>query len=232
MSTQADEKRRFYSQPETARAYDGQRFGGPGGARVNARELSIVGSLLPAHGRVLDLGCGTGRLSAHLQNLGYSVVGLDTSAEMLRVARSRTDVPAVNGNGFALPFRAGAFDAVVALRVAFHFRELAPLLSSARDVLAPGGVLVVDTSSWSPRAHVALGSRSWGGKVWIHRPAQVRRVAAELGYAVEAEAPCFLFTPVLYRRIPLPCAVALERLERIVPPSLLCRSFWRLHLLK
>ena len=42
-----------------------------------------------SRGRVLDLGCGTGRISLQLARAGYDVVGIDRSEEMLRVAQER-----------------------------------------------------------------------------------------------------------------------------------------------
>src|SRR3954466_10685547 len=50
---------------------------------------SLVELLAPKPGeRVLDLGCGTGHLTARLTEAGAAVVGLDSSGEMLEQARS------------------------------------------------------------------------------------------------------------------------------------------------
>src|SRR5262245_37304941 len=68
--------------------------------------VRTVAALPPA--RVLDVACGTGFLTRHLQG---EVVGLDQSARMLDVAREQ--VPAatfVEGDALALPFAGGAFD--------------------------------------------------------------------------------------------------------------------------
>jgi ubiquinone/menaquinone biosynthesis C-methylase UbiE len=75
----------------------------------DVRELErIVASLAPA--RTLDVACGTGFLTSHLQG---EVVGLDQSASMLAIAAQR--VPAgefVQGDALALPFEDGSFDRV------------------------------------------------------------------------------------------------------------------------
>ncbi len=155
-------KQDFYSRPEIANAYDEQRFGGASGAWVSAREIELVLELLPPFRGVLDLGCGTGRLSRALATSG-AVVGLDTSAAMLAAARRENPARLVQGDAFRLPFADASFDAVVALRLAFHFRELGPLLREARRVLRPGDVIVFDTYAWSPRAWLPLDAERWGG---------------------------------------------------------------------
>ncbi len=143
-------------------------------------------------------------------------------------SREGASIHLIQGDAFALPFPATLFDGVVALRFAFHWRELGPLLAEMRCVAAPGAPLVFDTYVWTPRALLALDAARWGGKVFTHRPRAVRALAAELGLAVEAEVPCFLCSPYVYRRLPLPAVRALERVERVVPPRWLCRVFWRL----
>ena len=50
-------------------------------------EAAFVASLAPPGARVLDAGCGTGRVAARLAELGYRVVGVDADEEMLALAR-------------------------------------------------------------------------------------------------------------------------------------------------
>jgi SAM-dependent methyltransferase len=221
------DKRTFYSQPEISDAYDQQRFGGASGARVNAREVEIVLSMLPGTGRVLDLACGTGRLSRAIQARGQAVVGIDYSRPMVEKSVA-SGIPTAVGDAFATPFRDGTFDAIVSLRFAFHWADLAALLREMRRLVAPGGVLILDTYSWSPRSLLPLGRRRWGERVFLHDRPQVRRIAAGLDLRVVQSVPCFLFSPYLYRLAPLPLERAFESMERRVPASWLCRVFWKL----
>jgi SAM-dependent methyltransferase len=54
-------------------------------------EAALVGLLLPRGGRVLDAGCGTGRVAIELARRGYDVLGVDLDAGMLD--RARRDAP-------------------------------------------------------------------------------------------------------------------------------------------
>ena len=51
-------------------------------------EATFVSGLLPPPARILDAGCGTGRVAVRLAELGYDVVGVDVDASMLDVARA------------------------------------------------------------------------------------------------------------------------------------------------
>jgi trans-aconitate 2-methyltransferase len=98
--------------------------------------------------RVLDLGCGTGRLTAVIAERVHDghVTGLDRSASMLETAaawlRDREPrVTLVLADGAALPF-AGAFDAVFSAATLHWIHDHDALFRSIRSALKPGGRLV------------------------------------------------------------------------------------------
>ncbi|MGI8916826.1 MAG: class I SAM-dependent methyltransferase [Chloroflexota bacterium] len=227
-NTQVQAKRAFYRQPDIAGAYDAQRFGGVSGAHVNARELALVGELLPFGGPIADVACGTGRLTAALRQRGDIVLPCDASLAMLRVAASHQVGPVVQADAFALPIADATCTGAVTLRVLFHFVEPGALLAELRRVVRPGGTLVCDTYSWSARSLFPLSRRRWGATVSTVNRQRFRALANSLGWAVRAERPCFLVSPYIYRRLPLPFVLVLERLERQLPSFLLCRAFWAL----
>lgn len=57
-------------------------------------EAAFAASIVPAPARVLDAGCGTGRVAVRLHELGYDVVGVDVDATM--VAQARADAPGLD----------------------------------------------------------------------------------------------------------------------------------------
>ena len=114
-------------------------------------------------GRVLELGCGTGRVLVPIARDGVSIVGVDRSAPMLahavtrarRSARARRPALA-RGDVRALPFRAGAFATVVAayglLQSLVTDDDLDRALAEVARVLVTGGRfgidLVPDLAAW------------------------------------------------------------------------------------
>jgi SAM-dependent methyltransferase len=94
--------------------------------------------------RVLDAGCGTGRLAAALADSGLARVwGVDASPEMLAVARAKTRSAGFKeGRLEALPFKDGWFDAAVAWLVV-HLVERQAAFRELRRVLRAGGRLAV-----------------------------------------------------------------------------------------
>ena len=99
-----------------------------------------------ADGRVLELGCGTGRITEPLVKAGVDVVGVDRSAAML--ARARHPASSVRADIRALPFRPHSFAMVLApygiLQSLTRRGDLQSTLVSAARVLRAGGTLGID----------------------------------------------------------------------------------------
>jgi ubiquinone/menaquinone biosynthesis C-methylase UbiE len=115
-----------------------------------------------ADGPVLELGCGTGRISLPLAKTGASLVGIDRSAPMLaraqrRLARARVTnrTLLVRGDIRALPFRSRRFPLVIApygiLQSLVRERDLAAALESIASVIGRGGRLGIDLVPDLPR---------------------------------------------------------------------------------
>ncbi len=94
--------------------------------------------------RVLDVGCGTGRLSVALVERAYAKVwGVDASAEMLAVAKDKVQgVAFKRADAESLPFKDGWFERAV-LWLVIHLVDRPAALAEARRVLATDGRVAV-----------------------------------------------------------------------------------------
>jgi SAM-dependent methyltransferase len=129
--------------------------------------------------RVLDLACGWGRHAVELARRGLAVVGLDRSEILLREARATDRVARpvwVCGDVRELPFR-GGFDAVVCLFSSLGYflsdAEDLRVLTAVREVLRPGGSLVLETMHRDAVVR-EYAERDWwkgeaGEHIWVER---------------------------------------------------------------
>lgn len=107
---------------------------------------------------ILDLGCGSGPVTAALRQQGRHVIALDYSPDMLQLAARRlagqgaATTGLVRGDSRRLPFRDQALDAVVCLGVISYVQDYACVLREIRRVLKRDGRLVLSTrNEWNPR---------------------------------------------------------------------------------
>ncbi|PYO58463.1 MAG: hypothetical protein DMD83_03840 [Candidatus Rokuibacteriota bacterium] len=97
-------------------------------------------------GRVLDVGCGTGRFSRLLRDvLSASVYAVDPSADMLGQAPRPDGVWLVRAAAEALPLKGGSIDAVFAAMVYHHIADKEAALGECGRVLAPDGLVLLCT---------------------------------------------------------------------------------------
>jgi ubiquinone/menaquinone biosynthesis C-methylase UbiE len=117
--------------------------------------------------RILDVGCGTGRLASGLEAVfqGAELVGVDMSAGMIRRASVRRDPSAffVVGCAEAMPFAGGVFGLVVVTLSVSHWWDAVAGLGEVRRVMAPGAVLVAAEAVTVPGARQGV-MRAWRGK--------------------------------------------------------------------
>lgn len=98
----------------------------------------------PAPGRLtLDIGCGEGRVSRDLRELGHRVIGMDRSPSMIAAAREADpEGEYVEADAAALPFEDGSADLVIAFMSLMDMDEMPASVRELARVLEPGGLFV------------------------------------------------------------------------------------------
>lgn len=129
-----------------------------------AQEEEHMMGLLAANskgvGHVLDLGCGSGEISASLKSLGYNVKGLDFSSSAIAIAKQSGLDCQVADLDEGIPFGDQQFDVVWAGDVIEHVFDPISVLSEAKRVLGHSGVLLATIPydlSWKTRIRTLLG---------------------------------------------------------------------------
>ena len=145
-----------------------------------------------ARGRVLDVGCGTGR-NLPLLPPGTVAIGLDPSWDALQRARRRAPgVPLVRGSAEALPFRDATFETVLSGLVFCSVPDVQRGLGEVRRVLSGQGQLrmmehVRSTRPWKARLQDRL-QPAW---TWFaggcHPNRETERAVESAGFHIDAD---------------------------------------------
>jgi ubiquinone/menaquinone biosynthesis C-methylase UbiE len=105
-----------------------------------------IGIMYKPEVKVLDIGCGTGRVAAHLVSKGVKpshIIGIDPSDKMLNLAKKRgLGIGMIKGSATKLPFGSDSFDLVVSNMVIHELsqEQFSQALSEIARVLKPGGI--------------------------------------------------------------------------------------------
>ena len=147
-------------------------------------------ALLPADAVVADLGCGTGQVLAQLAPWVAKVIGIDSSAAMLKAARARTKgidhVELHRADLSAVPLEDRSCDAAMMLLVLSYAVEPAAILAEMARILKPGGRAVVVDLLPHDREDFR---REMGQQVLGFELEQVRGLMSGAGLEVARAAP-------------------------------------------
>ncbi|HZR11090.1 MAG TPA: methyltransferase domain-containing protein, partial [Myxococcales bacterium] len=134
---------------ELQRAFDGQaaRFeAAPVQSDPQALARLVAFAALPAGARLIDAGCGPGLVAEAFLDAGFTVHGVDLSAEMLRRARQRCarfGARASFDQGSVFEVRPERpYDAAVSRFVLHHVRDPVAFLGAQKALIRKGGVIV------------------------------------------------------------------------------------------
>jgi SAM-dependent methyltransferase len=117
----------------------------------------VLDLLAPRAGeRILDLGCGDGRLTEKIAAAGASVVGTDASPDLLASAKAR-GIETVHADGNALPFD-GEFDAVFSNAALHWMLRPAAVIAGVNRALKPGGRFVGEFGGYGNMAAICTAA--------------------------------------------------------------------------
>jgi len=120
----------------------------PAGKTYDRLERRAIRRFLPQSGkdgRLVDVGCGTGHWMELFAGMGFHVVGVDVSNEMIRRAASRRmgDASLVRGDAMRLPLKSSSFEVACAITLLEFVADPAAVVREMRRIVRPGGLIVV-----------------------------------------------------------------------------------------
>ena len=153
----------------------------------NWKEVRAFTSQLPANGRVLDAGSGTGiPMARHLVQAGFEVVGIDFSITMVEAARDNVpDATFQQMNMTAIDLPPESYDGVISTYAIIHIpREThAGIFRSFHSILKPRGVMLVSVASWAWEEFAEYMSVDM---FWSHfGPDKTESLITEAGFDIE-----------------------------------------------
>jgi ubiquinone/menaquinone biosynthesis C-methylase UbiE len=154
---------------------------------VHLRVLAHARRRVPEPNRILDIGCGTGRLARSCTRFfpGVPVFGIDPSSAMIQQAAMSAPATWLQARAEALPFKSDTFDLVVSTLALRHWQDPRLGLAELSRVTTPNGVVVLadariaDVLQKLPRSAATCGGMPWALPRFIsHLLARPRRKSA------------------------------------------------------
>ncbi len=138
-----------------ANEYDSKRFSTPSGKIIHAMELRILQYLLKStsiESRILEVGCGTGRLLIELTKKDYRVDGVDASPGMLSKLQQKFERIKLSSNFYVsesakLPFKDNDYNFVYSIRLLNQTESIEYALKTIKEmvrVVKPSGYVLAE----------------------------------------------------------------------------------------
>jgi ubiquinone/menaquinone biosynthesis C-methylase UbiE len=114
--------------------------------------------LLKPDDAVLEIGCGTGIVACGIAGAARAIEAVDISPRMIAVAMAKASSLGIGAisfsvaDGYALNYEKRSFDAIIMANVLHIVKEPATLISEAKRLLKPGGLLITQTDCYSASA--------------------------------------------------------------------------------
>jgi SAM-dependent methyltransferase len=125
-------------------------------ARASMRRIVEIFPPWTGEGRLLDVGCATGKFLRLMQTVGWRVSGIELDAAAVAKARAVTS-DVFEGDPTAAPFVPESFDVITSFHVVEHLPEPRAALTRMLQWLAPGGVMIVEVPNVG-----GVGGRTFG----------------------------------------------------------------------
>lgn len=215
--------------------YDKLRFANEGGQYVHSRESEAILKVLTKHKDktvIVDIPTGTGRMLSRIVELNFlKIVAADYSDTMLNFCKFKyhyKNIEFRKEDIYHLSFRNESCSCITCNRFLFHCSDQDALFRELARVLKQGGVLTVDSISWSPRSWIKLFLKKLGGNLYTNCDKSIKKLAKKYGFSVIFCEAMFIFPSFFYNFFPKWFLNSVISLEKIWPKQFLSKRVWGL----
>ena len=135
--------------------YDKDRYSSNIGKKISAKQKNLILKLGQPwkNKKILEIGCGTGRLTLEVAKEEGLITGLDSSIEMILISKKKVsedinqNLQFVNADCSSIPFRNSSFEVCLCINVMNHVPNYEKTIEEIVRVLKPGGILIVNISN-------------------------------------------------------------------------------------
>lgn len=162
--------------------------------------------------KLLDVGCGGGLISVPMAKIGFDVEGIDASEKNIMVAHAHAKKNNIKNLDYHFtsvenhaPKNANKYDVILALEVLEHVVEIENFIYSLKQMLKPGGVLIISTINKTFKslllakvaAEYILGWVPVGTHSWFKflKPQDLRKMFKTVGMEIEDKTG-MIFNPL------------------------------------
>ena len=143
-----ENKKEFLNRYEKgSKIYDNERLRDYEGKKVLRTQLEILNKVLKKHKskKILEAGCGTGRILIPLTNKGYNIDGFDLSKGMLTELNKKDKrIKTKIGDIEKIPYKDNSYDLVYSITVLMHMTKINKAIEELLRVTKKGGYVIFD----------------------------------------------------------------------------------------
>lgn len=189
--------------------------------------------------KALDVGCGTGRLVAFLNENNFQAFGCDSGAEAVRVAKENNPKKIIKAPATKLPVKKNFFDIVTAISLIEHLspKEAEKFVEEAQRVLKKKGFIFLVTPNFATPIRLIQGEKWFGYSdpthINFYTPFSLRKLLLDQGFKsisfffkTEYFSHFYWDLPNFTKRLPRFLKALITYLLISTPLALLKNSFW------
>jgi len=139
--------------------------------------------------KVLDAGCGTGRNSIRLSEMGAQVTAVDISPNMVKSLQYKNNITTHIADISDLPIEDNTFDIVICNLVLVHFYDPSQALTELYRVLKPDGLIWLTILHQRKPPLLISNKEKFKIESFYHNATKIREILEKLAFNIKEETP-------------------------------------------